>query len=168
MRAAVRVSLICFGHATQTARLDGDEVELIPADLSVTHGVSKVRKLVGNSGASYIGTQKNGPFDIPRDLAAQWLRLPNPNGKSNALVVRPWANGLDVTRRPQNRWVVDFGCDMSLSEAALFETPFAYVDQGSNQRGPMFAATGTVHIGGSTVMRVLVCVRSCQSCSALS
>ncbi len=127
--AAVRVSLICFGHAAQTARLDGDDVELIPADLSVTHGVSEVRKLVVNADASYIGTQKNGPFDIPRDLAAQWLRLPNPNGKSNALVVRPWANGLDVTRRPQNRWVVDFGCDMPLSEAALFETPFAYVDQ---------------------------------------
>lgn len=127
--AAVRVSLICFGQAVQTARLDGSDVELIPADLSVTRGVSEVRKLVVNSGTSYIGTQKNGPFDIPRDLAAQWLRLPNPNGKSNALVLRPWANGLDVTRRPQNRWVVDFGCDMPLNEAALFETPFAYVDQ---------------------------------------
>ncbi len=127
--AAVRVSLICFGKAVQIAKLDGAEVKLIPADLSVTDGVSRVVKLLTNADASYIGTQKNGPFDIPRDIAAQWLQLPNPHGKSNALVVRPWANGLDVTRRPQNRWVVDFGCDMLLTDAALFETPFAHVAQ---------------------------------------
>ena len=29
--------------------------------------------------------RKNGPFDIPGDLARQWLRLPaNPNGRPNA------------------------------------------------------------------------------------
>jgi len=127
--AAVRVSLVAFGHADQRAKLDGVELNAISSDLHGTQGVSGVRKLSTNADASFIGTQKNGPFDIPRDVAVQWLRLPNPHGKSNALVVRPWANGLDVTRRPQDRWVVDFGCDMPLNEAALFEVPFAHVNQ---------------------------------------
>ena len=127
--AAVHVSLVCFGHADQTPRLNNEDVEAISSDLSAAQSISSVQKLKANVDASYIGTQKNGPFDISREVAVQWLRLPNPNGKSNALVVRPWANGLDVTRRPQNRWVVDFGCDMSLDEASLFEAPFAYVEQ---------------------------------------
>ncbi len=127
--ASVRVSLVAFGHADQPAKLDDQEVAAITADLSASYSVSNVEKLKTNANSSYIGTQKNGPFDIPHSLAADWLRLPNPHGKSNARVLRPWANGLDVTRRPQNRWVVDFGCDMPLNDAMLFEAPFAYVDQ---------------------------------------
>ncbi len=127
--AAVRVSLVAFGHAAQQPLLNGIEVDSISSDLHGSQGISHVQRLASNIDASYIGTQKNGPFDISREIAEEWLRLPNPHGKSNALVVRPWANGLDVTRRPQNRWVVDFGCDMSMDEAALFEAPFAYVTQ---------------------------------------
>ena len=127
--AAVRVSLVCFGRPTQAARLDGHDVSSISADLGQTLGIDAVKKLTANRDASFIGTQKNGPFDVSHEVAAQWLALPNPHGKPNALVVRPWANGLDVTRRPQQRWVVDFGCDMSLEEACLFEAPFAHVEQ---------------------------------------
>lgn len=127
--AAVRVSLVCFGRPTQAARLDGHDVSSISADLGQTLGIDEVKKLTANRTASFIGTQKNGPFDVSHEVAARWLALPNPHGKPNALVVRPWANGLDVTRRPQQRWVVDFGCDMSLEDACLFEAPFAYVEQ---------------------------------------
>jgi hypothetical protein len=132
--AAVRVSLVAFGHETQAAQLDGVGVDAITADLSPQKAgdatdLTKATKLTQNANASFIGTQKNGPFDVSRDQAASWLMQPNPHGRSNALVVRPWANGLDVTRRSQNRWVVDFGCDMPLADAALFELPFAYVQQ---------------------------------------
>lgn len=131
---AVRVSLVAFGHVNHAANLDGVEVPAIATDLSAQDitGLSDLTnavKLVANANASFIGTQKNGPFDIPRAVALGWLQLPNPNNKSNALVIRPWANGLDVTRRPQDRWVVDFGCDMPLNEAALFETPFTHIEQ---------------------------------------
>jgi len=51
----------------------------------------------------------------------------NTNGRTNADVVRPYLNGLDVVRRPQSMWIVDFGVDMSLSEAAQYEKPFEYV-----------------------------------------
>nr|WP_295778353.1 type IIL restriction-modification enzyme MmeI [Rhodoferax sp.] len=130
--AAVRVSLVAFGHATQAAQLDGVGVDAIAADLSPQKSgdstdLTTATKLTQNANASFIGTQKNGPFDVSREQAAHWLLRPNPHGKSNALVIRPWANGLDVTRRPQNRWVVDFGCDTPLANAVLFELPFAYV-----------------------------------------
>ncbi len=132
--AAVRVSLIAFGHSSQQPRLDGIEVNTIASDLTAhdssgSTDLTQAGKLRANADASFIGTQKNGPFDIPREVAVSWLALPNPHGKSNALVVRPWANGLDVTRRPQDRWVVDFGCDMSQDEAAMFETPFEHINR---------------------------------------
>ena len=75
-----------------------------------------------------MGDAKGGPFDIPGDLAREWLRLPaNPNGRTNADVLKPWVNGMDLTRRPAGKWIVDFGLDMSDSDAALYEEPFRWV-----------------------------------------
>jgi len=51
----------------------------------------------------------------------------NPNGRPNSDVVRPWINGLDITRRPRGMWIVDFGIDMSEEDAAMYEAPFEYV-----------------------------------------
>ncbi|QEA12693.1 class I SAM-dependent DNA methyltransferase [Comamonas flocculans] len=129
--AAVRVSLVAFGHFSQAATLNGDQVPAIASDLTnLSHPESDLThatRLRENADASFIGTQKNGPFDVPGDVARAWLALPNPHGQSNAIVVRPWANGLDITRRPQDRWVIDFGVDMPQDQAALFETPFQHV-----------------------------------------
>jgi len=36
-------------------------------------------------------------------------------------------NGMDVTRLPSGRWIIDFGWEMTEQEAALYEAPFAYV-----------------------------------------
>ncbi len=55
------------------------------------------------------------------------LGAPNPDGRSNANVVRPWTNGDDITSRPSGRWIVDFGVDMAEADAALHEAPFEYV-----------------------------------------
>ena len=72
------------------------------------------RWLPENFGMAFMGDTKGGPFDIPEALAREMLASPNPDGRSNADVVRPWANGLDVTRRPRGRWIIDFGTDMPL------------------------------------------------------
>ena len=37
-------------------------------------------------------------------------------------------NGLDITVRPRNMWIVDFG-EMNLEEAKLFSLPFSYVEK---------------------------------------
>ncbi len=42
-------------------------------------------------------------------------------------MLKTWINGLDVTRRPLDKWIVDFGHEMGEAEAALYEAPFAYV-----------------------------------------
>ena len=47
----------------------------------------------------------------------------------NSDVLKPWVNGMDLTRRPADKWIIDFGAEMSESEAALYEAPFAYVSE---------------------------------------
>jgi type II restriction/modification system DNA methylase subunit YeeA len=53
----------------------------------------------------------------------------NPNGRPNSDVLRPWRNGLDITRRPRDMWIIDFGWEISEREASLFEAPFEHIKQ---------------------------------------
>ena len=79
---------------------------------------------------SFMGDTKSGPFDVSGDQARGWLRLPaNPNGRSNADVLKPWVNGMDLVRRSAGKWIVDFGSVMSDSDAALYEEPFRWVQE---------------------------------------
>ena len=128
--AAVRVSLVCFGakDAGLPVCLNGGEAGRINADLTASIDLTAATRLAGNRGTAFIGDQKTGAFDIPGDLAREWLRLPaNPNGRPNADVLKPWANGMDVTRRPSGKWIVDFGLSTGETEAALYDAPFAHV-----------------------------------------
>ena len=129
--AAVRVSIVCFTTAgTGTvAHLNGQTVPQINPDLTGTIlDLTKAVALSENGNVAFMGDTKGGSFDVPGDLARQWLMLPlNPNGKSNAEVLRPWVNGMDITRRPADKWIIDFGWRMNESEAALFEQPFRHV-----------------------------------------
>ncbi len=129
--ASVRVSLVCFGHeeAGLPVYLNDEESTQIAADLTAGKAdLTKAGKLLTNRSVAFVGDQKSGPFDIPGDTAREWLRLPaNPNGRPNADVLKPWVNGMAVTRRPAGKWIVDFGDTMSEAEAALYEIPFAYV-----------------------------------------
>ena len=133
--AAVRVSLVCFSRSddefVQETRLDGQSVDEIHADLTAgTDGFVQVVQLTRNRNVSFRGNTKNGPFDVSGDLARKWLRLPaNPNGRPNADVLKPWINGMNVTRRPLGKWIVDFGWRMSETEAALYEEPFRHVKE---------------------------------------
>ena len=131
--AAVRVSLVAFGDASGSAALDGVAVAAVHADLTAQRQSGDVSDLTQaqvlrvNRAACFIGGMKKGSFDVPGETARAWLALPNPHGKSNALVLQPWLNGMDVTRRQSGNWIIDFESDMSESDAALFEAPFAHV-----------------------------------------
>ena len=77
---------------------------------------------------AFTGDTKGGSFDVQGDQAREWLCLPaNPNGRTNADVLRPWVNGMDLTRRSAGKWIVDFGWTMSEGDAALYEEPFRWV-----------------------------------------
>lgn len=135
--AAVRVSLVCFAKNTtptkarSDALLDGEPVALIHADLTSGGGLNLTlaKPLMENTQSAFIGTQKSGAFDIDGELAREWLKQPNPNGKPNSYVIRPWANGMDISRRSSDTWIIDFGVGCAESEAALFEAPFLYLQQ---------------------------------------
>jgi len=132
--AAVRVSMVCFGPAGMSVRriLDGQPVAGIFSDLSAETSagggvdLSKVRKLPENGNSAYLGIQKTGPFEIPGEVAREWLQQPNPHNVPNSAVVRPWWNGLDVTRRNRDFWIIDFGTAMPEAEAAMFVAPYEY------------------------------------------
>ena len=129
--ASVRVSLVCFTSkdAGLAAFLNGAAAARIHANL--TEGgidLTRAARLAGNQSTAFLGVNKNGPFDIPGDLAREWLRLPtNPNGRPNADVLKPRIVGKDVVRRSSDQWIIDFGTSMSEAEAALYEAPFAHV-----------------------------------------
>ncbi len=129
--AAVRVSMISVRRRSDEPRnLDGDRVENIQSGLvnwpEATEGGAA--QLGENAASSFIGVQKNGPFDITGDLAREWLSAPlNPNGRPNRDVIRPLFAGADLTSRPRDRWIVDFSGIDAEQDAALYEAPFAWV-----------------------------------------
>lgn len=125
--AAVRVSLIAFGHSSQTVALDGACVATIHADLTADVDLTKAAKLRSNAGSAFVATVKAGSFDIVGERARAWLREPNPHGRSNAEVVKRWANGMDMSRRWSDTWIIDFGVDMTEREASPFTLPFEHV-----------------------------------------
>ena len=129
--AAVRVALICFAHKDTelAASLDGKDTDRINTDLTAgTLDLTQAVSLSASTGVAFQGDIKRGPFDITGDLAREWLHLPaNPNGRPHADVPKPWVNGMDLTRRPSGKWIIDFGWTMSEGDAALYEEPFANI-----------------------------------------
>lgn len=120
------------GRVTDSPLLNGKPVAEIYADLTASADaggldLTTARVLRENKGIAFEGTKKYGMFDISGELARQWLDLPlNPNGRKNDAVVKPWANGMDVTRRSSDTWIIDFGAMMGEFEASLYEAPFEY------------------------------------------
>jgi hypothetical protein len=102
-------------------------VASITSGLRAGVDLAQARRLRENRGISFIGDVKGGSFDIDDAAANLMLRSPNPDGRSNREVVRPWVNGADITGRSRGMWIVDFPLDAPESLAALWEAPFEYV-----------------------------------------
>ena len=126
--AAVHISIICFDDGSEPERiLDGQKVSSINADLTSGLDLTQAKPLAENKNLAFQGIGKVGAFDIPETTAVQMLAQPNPDGRPNTDVVRSWINGTDITQRPRNVWVIDFGIDTPLNQSALYEAPFEYV-----------------------------------------
>lgn len=127
--AAVRISIVGFDNGVESVRLlNGDVVSLINSSLTAGVDLALVQRLEENAGLGFVGDVKAGAFDITGDRARQWIALPlNPNGQPNSDVLLPWINGLDITRRPRDMWIIDFGVDVPEDKAALYEAPYEYV-----------------------------------------
>ena len=148
--AAVRVAIVCAAtdmDLIEERRLDGNVVEDIHSDLqskksSGDADLTKSSKILQNHNTSFQGVvprsslskkeaEKAGcppsDFAMPGERARQMLASPtNPNGRRNFDVIRPYLIGLDITRRPQDRFIVNFQ-DWDENDAALYEEPYSYV-----------------------------------------
>jgi len=127
--ATVHVSMVGFDDDSEKAReLDSRAVAQINANLTAAVDLTKTQRLPENFGLSFMGVTPAGPFDISEVKAREWMALPlNPNGRPNSDVLRPYFNGMDLTRGPRGVWIIDFGVGMTMEEAALYEVPFEYV-----------------------------------------
>lgn len=133
--AAVRVSLICFaGLSDDSANLlDGVPVSKIHSNLTAggetALDTTKAKQLSENSNVAFSGISKKGKFEVPGDIARKWLvDGGNPNLKPNSHVLFPWINGMDVTRRPRDYWIVNFQ-ELKEADASCYELPFQHVVQ---------------------------------------
>jgi hypothetical protein len=129
--AAVRISIVGFDDGTEQERyLDGLPVPTITSALTSGIDLSVAMRLPENHGISFIGVQPTGPFEVTENLASEFLNLPlNPNGRPNSDVVRPYVNGADIMRRSRRSWIVDFGAQMPIEQASLYEAPFEYLSR---------------------------------------
>jgi len=126
--AAVHISMIGFtGHSDQEKTLDGKVVTSINANLTTGTDVTTARTLTESSNLGFVGDVKGGPFDLPAAKAIELASQPSPGGSPPFDVIRPYTNGLDVTRRPRDVWIIDFGTYMPLEVAATYGDPFEYV-----------------------------------------
>jgi hypothetical protein len=125
--AAVHISFVGQDDGSEREReLDGQTVSSINANLTSGIDLTRARPLRENLGIAFQGPVKVGAFDIEPALAMALLAAPNPDGRSNSDVVRPWVNGQDITSRPRNMSIIDFD-ELVEGEAALYEEPFEYV-----------------------------------------
>lgn len=127
--ANVHVSMVAFDNGDERGRiLDGKTVEAINADLSAAQGDTTATITIHcNQSLCFMGTTKGGAFDIAEVVATDLILSPNPHGRPNSDILFPWVNGLDVTRRPRQMWIIDFGIGMDEMDAARYEKPFAYI-----------------------------------------
>ena len=126
--ASVRVSMVGFDNGAEEGHiLDGRPVTAISADLTAGADLTTAAVLDENKGVAYYGTVKIGPFNLNPERALQLLATGgNPNGRPNSDVIRPWVNGSDITGVSTRQWIVDFGVDMSMADAAQYDAPFEY------------------------------------------
>ncbi|WP_278923700.1 class I SAM-dependent DNA methyltransferase [Pseudophaeobacter profundi] len=131
--AAVRVSLVCFSSSKMSLiRLNGKAVASVQADLTGLLSDTILLdplKLAQNSNKSFIGIQKNGPFDVEQPTAEDWLLRPaNPDGSYNKSVLKKLLSGRDITGRDRSRWIVDF-FGFANDAAMFFDGPYQHVQK---------------------------------------
>ena len=127
--ASVHTSMIGFDNGTETDLiLDGKNVSIIHSNLtSRTANLTLARRLKENANLSFKGLVKQGSFELDEETALKLIKAQNPNSKPNSKVVKPFINAKDIVGIPSNSWIVDFGTEMTETEASDYVAPFAHI-----------------------------------------
>jgi type II restriction/modification system DNA methylase subunit YeeA len=126
--ATVHVSMIAFDNGEEKTRtLDNNITSTINANLTTAADVTQAKTISRNLGVCFIGTKKAGQYNLPEEAAIPWLSIPNPHGKPNSDVLRPWTNGTTLMQKGLPQWIIDAGVDMPLEEFQRYEQPFRFV-----------------------------------------
>jgi len=127
--AMVHVSMVGFDAGAELVReCDGVRVPRINADLTALEDFTAAVRLAENKGLVFKGDAKVGSFNIGAEEASEMLASSgNPNGRPNSDVVRPWRSTRDITGRPRDLWIIDFGTSMSEEDASAYQVPFQHV-----------------------------------------
>src|SRR5262249_15029286 len=99
----------------------------IHPDLTASANITQAKRLKENADLAFMGVTPAGSFDISGDTARKMLAANNATGRSNSEVVRHYCNAENLVKHRQDIWTIDFGTEMSESEAAQYEMPFEYV-----------------------------------------
>ena len=122
--AAVRVSMVGFDDGTETEKmLDGAPVEQINPDLTGALDLTSARPLHENSASPSWAINEGWPFDIPGDLArtdARRYRRIRTAGRT-PMWCGPGPTVWTSRAVRANMWIIDFGTEMPLEDAALYE-----------------------------------------------
>jgi hypothetical protein len=127
--AAVRVSMIGFDDGSEHIKtLDGERVDSINPDLTASVNITIAERLLENRNVGFMGITPTGRFQLEGNKARSMLHVRNADGNANNRdVLRPYMNGMDVTRRTSDTWIVDFTNTASLREASRYELPMKHV-----------------------------------------
>ena len=127
--ADVRVSMVCFGASHGQKFLNGSPVDRIYANLEAgAIDVTEAARLAENAQLTARGVETGGEFDVPGDLARDWLKSGgNPNAKPNSDVLRPLISGQDLKARTRDYWLIDFH-GQSIDDASLYAPPFRHLE----------------------------------------
>jgi SAM-dependent methyltransferase len=126
--ANVHVSMVGFDDGSEKTRvLDGKEVAAINTNLTAHADVTQASKLSANFEIAFSGTKKSGDFDVDEKTARMWLSAPNPHGRPNSDLLRPWLNGSAIVKRMPPRWIIDTGVDLTHDQFTLYEGPYLHV-----------------------------------------
>ena len=123
----VHVSMVGFDSGEETPKtLNGQPVSIINADLTSSLDVTSAKQLKENQNICFKGIDKSGDFELTQQQALAMLKSNNATPVSNADVIKPYINALDITKHSRNMWIIDF-TNMTLEDAQKYEKPFEYV-----------------------------------------
>jgi type II restriction/modification system DNA methylase subunit YeeA len=126
--ANVHVSMVGFDNGSEAERtLDGKTVPEIHSNLTAATDTTKARPLKANDSIAFSGTKKSGDFDVVESLALNWLVSPNPHGKPNSDLLKPWLNGGAIVKRTPASWIIDTGTELGLSSFAPYQALYSHV-----------------------------------------